>query len=140
MNRTTAGRRAQAKSIVGRALVAALAVAAPLLIGTAAAAQTAWYTAEQAERGARTYFANCAGCHGANQTAERFAEYPDAASFFNFISGSMPYDGDQLSMAKYTEIVAFVLSELGFPAGDTELTSDRAVLAQISASDAPAAP
>lgn len=122
-----------AARLIGRsALFATLALAAFAAAPVAAQDVPAYYTAEQAVRGERIYRANCAGCHGLFQLEDALQiKYRDGATFYNFISGSMPYDGNQLPAQQYTDIMSFLMQNMGYPAGDAELTPDRAILAQI---------
>lgn len=97
----------------------------------------AWYTEEQAERGWRIFFNNCAGCHG-REVPAKFMGYANAERFFDFISENMPYDGGtRLAPQEYVDIVAVVMRQVGFPAGATELPVDPVVLAQIIPAAAP---
>lgn len=123
-------------------LIAASGVAATLGIGVPLAtnaqpALEAHYTMEQAERGWRTFFNNCAGCHG-REVPIKFMNYTDAQEFFTFISENMPYDGGtRLPATDYVDITALVMNWVGFPAGDTELLPDPAVLSTIIPQAAP---
>jgi mono/diheme cytochrome c family protein len=123
-------------------LIAAAGIAATLGVGVplstnAQPALEAHYTMEQAQRGWQTFFNNCAGCHG-REVPIRFMTYPDARSFFTFISENMPYDGGtRLPATDYVDITALVMNWVGFPAGDTELLPDPAVLATIIPQAAP---
>jgi mono/diheme cytochrome c family protein len=104
---------------------------------TAAATEiAAWYTEEQADRGRRAYPPSCGGCHGASM-AEIFSQYEDAASYYRFISGSMPADNPGgLATRDYLDIVAYLMQEIGFPSGTVELNDGRETLAQIKVLEA----
>ena len=94
------------------------------------------YSDVQATRGAASYDASCGGCHrpdlgGANGPAlrgERFARIfagKDLKTFYTKIATTMPRGAAaSLGDAVYLDIVAYVLRENGFPAGDAELTVD----------------
>ncbi|MBW6507711.1 MAG: cytochrome c [Rhodobacteraceae bacterium] len=115
----------------------ALACAAPAFAQTATrdSAATAWYTAAQADLGRRAFVANCAACHGSSMLTI-FRRQSSAAKYFNFISGSMPkHLPGSLPEADYVSIVAYMLRTAGFPPGERELTSERAVLRQIIPAD-----
>jgi mono/diheme cytochrome c family protein len=94
------------------------------------------YTEEQATRGAASYDTACSGCHrpdlgGANGPAlrgERFARIfagKDLKTFYTKTATTMPRGAPaSLGDAVYLDIVAHVLRENGFPAGETELTAE----------------
>lgn len=91
----------------------------------------AWYTDAQADRGERNYPNTCGGCHGTNMI-EIFSLYEDASRYFRFVSGSMPGDNPGgLPTEDYLDIIAYLMREIGFPAGPNELQDDRAILAMI---------
>ena len=94
------------------------------------------YSEVQATRGAASYDTSCAGCHrpdlgGANGPAlrgERFARIfagKDLKTLYTKIATTMPRGAAaSLGDAVYLDIVAHVLRENGFPAGDSELTAE----------------
>jgi mono/diheme cytochrome c family protein len=94
------------------------------------------YSEAQATRGAASYDTSCSGCHrpdlgGANGPAlrgERFARIfagKDLKTLYTKIATTMPRGAAaSLGDAVYLDIVAHVLRENGFPAGDGELTAE----------------
>lgn len=94
------------------------------------------YTDAQAARGASAYETACAGCHradlggatGPSLRADRFARQfagKDLKALFTRIATTMPRNapaslGDNVNL----DIVAHVLKENGFPAGERELTAE----------------
>lgn len=94
------------------------------------------YSEVQATRGTASYDQACAGCHrpdlgGANGPAlrgERFARNfagKDLKTLYTKIATTMPRGAPaSLGDAVYLDIVAHILSENGFPAGDGELTTE----------------
>ena len=94
------------------------------------------YSDVQATRGAASYDTSCSGCHrpdlgGANGPAlrgERFARIfagKDLKTLYTKIATTMPRGAAaSLGDAVYLDIVAHVLRENGFPAGDAELTTE----------------
>jgi len=93
------------------------------------------YTEVQAIRGAAAYEASCSGCHRADLSGgsgpslkeQRFAQVyagKDLQSLFTKIATTMPR-GVPASLADdvYVDIVAHLLKENGFRAGDTELSA-----------------
>ena len=121
-----------------RFTIAALIAASPLLFAAGLASGQeeagevqARYTEEQAESGQRTFAIMCGGCHGADMV-DIFAGYDTAETYYLFISGSMPADNPgSLSTQQYADIIAYLMREVGFPAGDEPLSPDRALLAEI---------
>jgi mono/diheme cytochrome c family protein len=91
----------------------------------------AWYSDAQADRGQRAYPNTCGGCHGTNMI-EIFSLYEDASRYFRFVSGSMPADNPGgLPIEDYLDIIAYLMREIGFPAGPDELPDNRALLTRI---------
>ena len=136
----------------GRAVVAAvttlLLVTASQRIDYAAG-RTVWdgvYTAAQAERGKALYTQNCLRCHGANLEGSTGEVTPGVAGgvslsgdhfkqdwysssvndLYNKISRTMPAQPPSLTgklpQNQVLDLISFILSYNGFPAGSTELT------------------
>ena len=135
--------------IVLPAFVFAAALTAGLFDRTVRAQETAKtvadgvYSEEQATRGAASYDTACSGCHrpdlvGANGPAlrgERFARNfagKDLKTLYTKIATTMPRGAAaSLGDAVYLDIVAHVLRENGFPAGDNELTIEASSSVQV---------
>ena len=116
-------------------------LAAGLLgLGTAALAQSLTaptYTAAQARRGEAVYMAQCAACHGDQLDNGQFAAPLVGPAFeahwgaggldgpFEVMTTQMPpTNPGALPAATYADLLAFVLSRNGLPAGDKELPAD----------------
>ncbi len=129
------------------ALAAAAAltlVAFPVALGAESAASGV-YSAEQAERGKELYENYCGACHGFDMIAtdsEAATLTGGAFSFswhrttlnerFERISTSMPpRAGGLLEPQEYLDIVTYILSFNGYPAGDVELTPDTLAASEI---------
>jgi len=98
----------------------------------------ALYTAGQAEKGQAAFSENCALCHGENLQGRagpalkgvHFA--PNSGKYkvgdiFNIVSKNMPAtQPGSLPHDTYVEIMAFLLQENGYPAGDKALSFDEA--------------
>jgi mono/diheme cytochrome c family protein len=127
------------KSLIPLALLA--------LAAMPAAAQTVWdgvYTAAQAERGKDIYLSECVLCHGATLlgaeggpavTGEGFRMAWDGQTadvLVERIRTTMPADGPGfLSRAQSTDLTAYLFSDNGFPAGETEMKPSLAALKKI---------
>jgi mono/diheme cytochrome c family protein len=110
-------------AIAGLLLAAAQAVAAP----------PALFTQAQQTAGAGVYTQNCAECHGDNLEggvgpALSGAAFAPAAKkdtvhkIFKIITTKMPLgQPGSLSHDEYAEVMAYILSKNGFPAGSTAL-------------------
>lgn len=94
------------------------------------------YTAEQAARGADTYAGACRACHTPDShTGPAFriawAGRP-LSDLFGYISELMPKnEPGTLTPREYSQVLAYLLSLNGMPAGAEELPTDAKVLTKI---------
>jgi mono/diheme cytochrome c family protein len=108
------------------------------------------YTEQQAARGAVSFATNCARCHGGTTNdgedarslaGERFWKSFRESTvdrLLDYVSRNMPNGaGGTLSANVYADLVAYILSRNGLPAGASELTKDSAVGVQIVAKSGP---
>jgi len=92
------------------------------------------YTEAQATRGQGQYGQNCAACHGSGLTGNGEAPALVGAEFisdwagltlgdlFDRIKNTMPQDNPgKLSRDQYADILAFLMKENGYPAGQKEI-------------------
>ena len=117
----------------------ALPVAGSLLL-TAAQPRTVWdgvYTDAQAERGRASYQQSCVGCHRDDLRGDNTAPSLVGESF-TFLWGDMevgelsariqklmpPERPGSLPAQTYVDIIAFILKQNAFPAGNMELGPD----------------
>jgi polar amino acid transport system substrate-binding protein len=107
----------------------------------------AMYTAEQATQGQLAYYQNCAMCHGPNLDGQlggysgpalKGADFADpsydfhVSDIFNFVAKLMPAASPgSLSHNQDVEIMAFLLQQNGYPAGDKALAYDEAEKSKI---------
>jgi len=132
---------------------ATMAIALGIICGTAARisalqpARTTWsgvYTDAQAKRGQAVYDEQCQSCHspdlkGADQApplvGDDFnADWNDlsVSDLFDRVSMTMPADKPgTLKPEQVADVLAFVLSKGGFPAGDSELPAQGDALKEI---------
>jgi mono/diheme cytochrome c family protein len=123
--------------ILAAALVAGLAS-----VGHAQAArQTPDFSADQAKRGAESYEANCALCHGPRLDDGEFApalKGPAHAAYWrgktaedmlNYMNTAMPpSEPGGLGAQAYADVMAFMLQAAGAIPGDKPLPTDPAAL------------
>ena len=112
---------------------------------TAGGALTVWdgvYSKAQAERGKTTAETFCAQCHKADLTGDTapdlngkgFRSRWDAATLnelYTKIVKTMPKGGVHLPPENAPDVIAFILAQNGFPAGDRTLTTDANSLGQV---------
>jgi mono/diheme cytochrome c family protein len=118
--------------------------------------RTIWdgvYTKEQASRGRQIYEKSCGQCHSDDLSGGGDGEPPLAgvifmsqwngqtlADLFTRMSESMPYTAPgSLRAQEYLDIVSYILTVNGAPAGAGELPSNREKLKQILFTDRAAA-
>ncbi len=118
-----------------------------LIASAVAASRLVWsgvYSQDQASRGQKAYNSQCARCHGeallGGENSPPLAD-PDflekwygksVGSLVDFTRKTMPSDGPgKLSRRQCTDMIAYLLSANGFPAGESDLDSDAAVLNEI---------
>jgi len=102
------------------------------------------YTNEQSTRGQAIYEQECVGCHQLDLTGydnapalagDEFRARWNGhtmADLFERVRTSMPVDSPgRLSRQAYSDVIAYLLRENGFPAGDRELGTDTSVLRTI---------
>lgn len=102
------------------------------------------YTEEQAKRGEPLYAQSCAACHGPDLSGGEMAPGLAGGEFSSNWNGlsvgdlydrmrqSMPQNAPgSLSRAQNADILAFMFSKSGIPAGTSELAGDSQVLAGI---------
>lgn len=120
-----------------------------LILGAtaAAASRSVWdsvYSREQAGRGQAAYNSKCARCHGDALLGGEDSPALVDKDFLDKWNGrsvgtlvettrkTMPSDGPgKLTRQQCTDIVAYLLSANGFPAGKTDLPSDADALNEI---------
>jgi mono/diheme cytochrome c family protein len=87
------------------------------------------FTLAQADRGEDLFRSICSDCHDqADWTEEGFKGRWEGQSVFQFwyyINDRMPYDNPfSLTREQVTDVVTYILTLNGLPAGDTELATD----------------
>jgi mono/diheme cytochrome c family protein len=94
------------------------------------------YTAAQADRGVAIFKSKCARCHAQKRFTDdlfytSFAGKP-LWEMFDVISDSMPEDDPgSLKKEEYADVIAYLLKLNNFPAGQSELPTDKEALSLI---------
>jgi polar amino acid transport system substrate-binding protein len=138
------GRQQKMQRNIKRLSITAAALLAVLVAGQSHAADKgpALYTAAQAQTGATVYQQACAGCHGATldggggpalhgKDFMTLAKSQDmtAASLLDVVAATMPQsDPGSLKADEYEAVVAYLLQQNGFPAGQAALATGAAPL------------
>lgn len=82
------------------------------------------YTEAQAASGEGVYNEYCAGCHNQRFYEQAWSGWENRTleQFWFYILGEMPQDNPGfLADQEYTDVTAYILSILDYPAGDTPL-------------------
>ncbi len=108
-----------------------------------AATAPALYAAQQASEGQSVFAQNCASCHGNNLeggvgptlVGQDFSSPTDGntvGSIFKFLSTQMPDgNGGSLSHVQYEQVMSYILSKNGYPAGPVKLSYDAAAASTV---------
>ena len=85
------------------------------------------FTADQAKAGERVYESSCKTCHDMKfyeNTLKSWNSQP-LVYLWETIMGTMPADNPgSMLFEEYTDVLAYILSEAGFPAGEIPLNHD----------------
>ena len=113
-------------------------------IGASRSVWSGVFSKEQVSRGQKAYNSQCARCHGEallggeNSPPLVEQDFTDrwngksVGNLVDFTRKTMPSDGPgKLSRRQCTDIIAYLLSANGFPAGKSDLESDEANLNEI---------
>jgi mono/diheme cytochrome c family protein len=119
----------------------------PVLFFAAEAPRSVWegvYSAEQSQRGQKTYNEECSRCHAEALTggenspelvgADFLARWngQTAGDLFEKMRTSMPTDSPgRLGRQQYADVLAYILNANKFPPGPKELDRETAALKQI---------
>jgi len=118
------------------ALLAAVAVTSGLSAASTANMISVGYTSAQASRGSVIYRESCSQCHGSSLGNGEFGpplrggnfrahwRGRPASGLYVKIATMPPGAANSLGQAAYSDVMAFILSSNGIPAGRQELTSD----------------
>jgi len=122
--------------LLGGAALPARAVAQNSAPGSPQTTMDKVYSTAQAGKGEEKFNQVCTACHlvsdlSGSRLREKW-EGQSVGDVFDFISNSMP-EGDPGSLTKdeYASILAYLLKQSGYPAGEAELPIDTAVLSKV---------
>lgn len=113
-------------------LVAILMFVTAVIFGAPALAQEKTvkdgvFTQAQVDAGKAVYESSCKNCHNMRfyrDTLRSWSNQPLLYLWENIL-GTMPADNPgSLMLDEYTDVIAYILNENGFPAGDTKLDPD----------------
>jgi mono/diheme cytochrome c family protein len=114
-----------------RVLIGTLACSATLATLTSVAnglsTKNGVFTDEQAARGKQVYEKSCQNCHQPDFYVEKLAKWENkpVGDLFQALSTTMPADNvGSLLTSEYLDVLAYVFSITGSPAGKSELTTD----------------
>ena len=85
------------------------------------------FTEAQVSAGQVVYDSNCKTCHNMRFYRDTLKSWTNQPLLYLWesIMGTMPADNPgSLMLDDYTHVIAYILSENGFPAGDTKLDPD----------------
>jgi mono/diheme cytochrome c family protein len=130
--------------VIGAAVVVTACMVSPSVADDATPAWQGVYTKDQAGRGKARYFTACASCHGGLLQGD--GEVPElagklfmkrwgkqsVAALFAFATTQMPIGRPgSLGALGYADVIAFILSNNGFPDGGKELPANESALEKI---------
>ena len=104
-----------------------VAVCSASLSSVVTTTQDGVFSPDQAERGRVVYESHCIACHETDFYQEKLAVWQSelVVDFFDALSATMPAENPGgLTNAQYLDVLAYVFSITGSPAGDAELTLD----------------
>ena len=85
------------------------------------------FTAAQVDSGQIVYDASCKTCHNMRFYSDTLKSWNNQPLIYLWesILGTMPADNPgSLLLEEYTDVIAYILSENGFPTGETKLDPD----------------
>ncbi len=85
------------------------------------------FTAEQVSSGQQVYDSQCKTCHNMRFYRDTLRSWNNQPLLYLWenIMGTMPADNPgSLMFEEYTDVIAYILSENGFPAGELKLDPD----------------
>jgi mono/diheme cytochrome c family protein len=94
------------------------------------------FTEAQAARGKAVYDKSCVNCHPVDFYRDRLTRYENkpVSGLFEVVSVSMPQDNaGSLLTSEYLDVLAYIFSVTGSPAGTAELTTDSMETVNVAA-------
>ena len=121
-------------AICGAAIVTVVAAIAFAQAPAPRTVRDGVFTAAQVERGRLTFAKVCAECHEIEEftAADAYLEEIEGDTvwdLFDYVWSEMPEDyPSSLEPAQYADVLAYIFSVWGHPAGEAELATERAPL------------
>jgi len=115
------------RALAKAALCATVLFAAPSVFADAKTIKDGVFTQAQVDAGVQTYDNACKACHDMRFYRDTLKSWDGQPVLWMWetILGTMPADNPgSLMLEEYTDVVAYILSENGFPVGDTALDPD----------------
>ncbi len=117
-----------ATRLLGTITVVASLLAVPVAFAQNKTLRDGVYTEAQAKAGEMVYESNCKTCHDMKfyeNTLRAWNSQP-LLYLWETIMGTMPADNPgSMMFEEYTDVLAYILSQSGFPAGDVSLDHDQ---------------
>jgi mono/diheme cytochrome c family protein len=112
---------------VAGAMLSAISLATVSIAANGLSTKNGVFTEEQAARGKQVYEKSCQNCHQPDFYVEKLPKWENkpVGELFQALSTTMPADNvGSLLTSEYLDVLAYVFSITGSPAGKTELTTD----------------
>lgn len=114
-------------SVVSATAMLAAVISAQPALAEAKTIKDGVFTQAQVDAGEQTYNTSCKTCHDMRFYRDALKSWDGQPILYLWesILGTMPADNPgSLMLEEYTDVVAYILSENGFPAGDITLDPD----------------
>ena len=116
------------RNVLWSLMVVTTVLASPAILADARTLNDGVFTADQAKSGQAVYEGTCKNCHDMKfyqNTLKSWNKQP-LLYLWETIMGTMPADNPgSMLFEEYTNVLAYILSENGFPAGDVPLDPDQ---------------
>ena len=115
------------KMVISSVFLLITLVAGPSALAQDKTVNDGVFTAAQVETGKVVSDSTCAACHDMRFYRDTLKSWDNQPLLWLWesIMGTMPADNPgSLMLDEYTDVIAYILSENGFPTGDTKLDPD----------------
>ena len=118
------------KVIVSSAYLLMFLLAGQVIVAQDRTVKDGVFTEAQVNAGEVVYDASCKTCHNMRFYRDTLKSWNNQPLIYLWetIMGTMPADNPgSLLLEEYTDVIAYILSENGFPAGDMKLDPDNGI-------------